>query len=157
MNNSTTIYTVTPAPVAIEMEDGMPKGVRVRTLDVDFTLALHDLEGGNTYSHDSAQKKLKMLGMRTFNKKEALAGAMYIKEINKAMEEAGGKPFEKDVYVTSELCREVGCADCAVASYSWSFNGSYGYIDYYYRYYNNFRCRPCFPQLTARKRAGLKS
>lgn len=135
-------YTVTPAPVAIEMEDGKPKGVRVRTLDVDFTLALQDLEGGDTYSHDSARERLEKLGMRTFNKKEALAVAMYIEEINKAMEEAGGKPFEKDVYVTSELYREVGCADYR-ADNSWCFHGTDGCVRISLRCGGRFRCRPC--------------
>lgn len=135
-------YTVTPAPVTIEMEDGKPKGVRVRTLDVDFTLALQDLEGGDCYSFDSAQEKLKELGLRTFNKKEALAVAMYIEEINKAMEEVGGKPFEQDWYTTSELFRRVGCADY-IAYYSWYFGGTCGCVNNFVRYYGSFRCRPC--------------
>jgi hypothetical protein len=135
-------YTVTPAPVTIEMEDGKPKGVRVRTLDVDFTLALQDLEGGDCYSFDSAQEKLKELGLRTFNKKEALAVAMYIEEINKAMEEVGGKPFEQDWYTTSELYRRVGCADYRAYD-SWYFNGTCGCVGSSYRCYGDFRCRPC--------------
>lgn len=130
------------SPVTIEMEDGKPKGVRVRTLDVDFTLALQDLEGGDCYSFDSAQVKLKELGLRTFNKKEALAVAMYIEEVNKAMEEAGGKPFERDVYITSELYRVVGCADFD-ARYSWYFLGVGGCVGNSCRSDGYFRCRPC--------------
>lgn len=135
--------TETAKPLAVVYgEGGKPMGIRVRTLDVDFALALQDLEGGDSFSYDSAQEKLKELGLRTFNKKEALAVAMYIEEINKAMEEVGGKPFEKDVYVTSELYRPVGCADCN-AYYSWFFNGTHGCVDGNDRYYSTFRCRPC--------------
>lgn len=133
----------TTAPLSVVYdENGKPMGIRVRTLDVDFTLALQDLEGGNCYSFDSAQEKLKELGLRTFNKKEALAVAMYIEKINKAMEEVGGKPFEQDWYTTSELYRRVGCADYNARA-SWYFYGTNGCVDYGYRYSGYFRCRPC--------------
>lgn len=133
----------TAEPLAVVYdENGKPMGIRVRTLDVDFTLALQDLEGGDCYSFDSAQEKLKELGLRTFNKKEALAVAMYIEEINKAMEEVGGKPFEQDWYTTSELYRRVGCADFSAFN-SWYFGGTFGCVDYNGRSYGRFRCRPC--------------
>ena len=55
----------TAKPLAVVYgEGGKPMGIRVRTLDVDFTLALQDLEGDDSFSYDSAQEKLKELGLR---------------------------------------------------------------------------------------------
>ena len=129
-------------PVSIRMnENGEADGVRVRTLDEDFTIALHDLEGGDGYSFDSAQEKLNELGLDTFNKKQGLIIAAYIEEINAKLTEAGGEPFERDWYTSNELFRPVGVADCTSRG-SWYFDGNSGVMYDGYRYYGYFRCRP---------------
>ena len=116
-------------------------GVRVQASGEDFIIALHDLEGGDTYTFDSAADKLKELGLATFNKKQGIVLCMYIEEINVMLEKAGGDPFKKDWYISSELYKPVGVADY-VSDVCWCFTGDGGVLYDDYRYYGYFRCRP---------------
>ena len=116
-------------------------GVRVQASGEDFIIALHDLEGGDTYTFDSAADKLKELGLATFNKKQGIVLCMYIEEINVMLEKAGGDPFKKDWYISSELYKPVGVADY-YSNYCWFFYGNDGVLSYDFRYIGYFRCRP---------------
>lgn len=117
-------------------KDGEIDGVKIQTLDECFIIALHDLdEGKNDFSHDSAMKRLEELGLETLNKKQATILCAYLDEVNEKLKEAGGKPFAKDVYVTSSSADFTG-------GYSWCFLGSYGCLDYGSRFNGIFRCRP---------------
>lgn len=85
---------IKPVYVVTDDED-KPIGVRVRTFDEDFTLALHDLgEEGKEYKWQDAMDTLKEQGLTTFNKKQALIIAAYKDEIDAALEEAGGEPMK---------------------------------------------------------------
>ncbi len=131
-----------PATISIVDFKGA-KWVRVQALGEDFVVAPEDLDdGADHFSFDSAQEKLKELGLATFNRMQGFLIAIYIEEINKALEEAGGKKFAKDIYISSELWHPVGsCADYYGNS-SWSFNGNAGCFYGNYRFYGYFRCRP---------------
>ena len=131
-----------PATISIVDFKGA-KWVRVQALGEDFVVAPEDLDGGaDHFSFDSAQEKLKELGLATFNRIQGFLIAIYIEEINKALEEAGGKKFAKDIYISSELWHPVGsCADYNGYS-SWYFIGYTGCFSYSSRSYGGFRCRP---------------
>ena len=127
---------VTKQAVSINYDyNGNANGVKVQTLDECFVIALHDLDEGNDFSHDSAMERLEELGLETLNKKQAAILCAYLDEVNEKLKEAGGDPFAKDVYVTSSS------ADSYAYS-SWFFYGSFGCLTYHHRYYGNFRCRP---------------
>ena len=131
-----------PATISIVDFKGA-KWVRVQALGEDFVVAPEDLDdGADHFSFDSAQEKLKELGLATFNRMQGFLIAIYIEEINKALEEAGGKKFAKDIYISNELWHPVGsCADYD-GNDSWCFSGTYGCFGSNYRSYGNFRCRP---------------
>ena len=138
------VVTGTNCPATISIVDFKgAKWVRVQALGEDFVVAPEDLDdGADHFSFDSAQEKLKELGLATFNRMQGFLIAIYIEEINKALEEAGGKKFAKDIYISSELWHPVGsCADCYGDS-SWYFNGYYGCFNNRIRYDGHFRCRP---------------
>ena len=116
--------------------NGNANGVKVQTLDECFVIALHDLdEGKNDFSHDSAMERLEELGLETLNKKQATILCAYLDEVNEKLKEAGGKPFAKDVYVTSSSADYYG-------RYSWCFSGACVCLYSYHRSYGIFRCRP---------------
>ena len=115
-------------------KDGEIDGVKIQTLDECFIIALHDLDEGNDFSHDSAMKRLEELNLKTFSKKQATILCAYLDEVNEKLKEAGGVPFAKDVYVTSSSADYGG-------DYSWYFYGASG-CRAYFRYNGHFRCRP---------------
>lgn len=131
-----------PATISIVDFKGA-KWVRVQALGEDFVVAPEDLDdGADHFSFDSAQEKLKELGLATFNRMQGFLIAIYIEEINKALEEAGGKKFAEDIYISSELWRPVGsCADY-IGDFSWCFYGYNGCFCYNNRCNSYFRCRP---------------
>lgn len=130
-------------PVSVHRDENRnPDGVLVQTLDERFVIELHDIDDGkDNFSFDTAQERLKELGKTTFNKKQGLILAAYIEEINAALVEAGGEPFAKDWYISGELYKPVGCADCGGYD-SWCFSGPYGCFNVSGRYDGYFRCRP---------------
>lgn len=78
-------------PVTIlKNADGQAVGVMVETLDECFALELHPIDGGKEYPWDEAMARLKELGKEGFNEKQGKIIAVYHKEIDAALEEAGG-------------------------------------------------------------------
>lgn len=123
---------------------GMPVGVRVQALGENFVIGLHDAENGKSdFSYDSAMEWLKEHGKQTFNRKQAAIIAIYMRDINKKLKEAGGDPFAADWYITHELYYPEGrsCADYNADS-TWYFNGTNGCFGSLTRCNGYFRCRP---------------
>lgn len=79
--------------------NGKPWGVRVRTLDEDFVIALNDYtEGDKTeFTWDEACK------IGTFTKKQALLVAAYIDEVGRMLESYGGKKLAGYYWTSSEV------------------------------------------------------
>lgn len=78
-------------PVSIVYDDNMkPLGVKIETLDERFALELHHIDGGKAYTWDKAMERLKKLGKEGFNEKQGKIISVYHKEIDAAIEEAGG-------------------------------------------------------------------
>lgn len=78
-------------PVTILKDaDGKAVGVMVETLDERFALELHPIDGGREYTWPDAMERLKELGKDGFNEKQGKIIAVYHKEIDAALEEAGG-------------------------------------------------------------------
>lgn len=76
------------APVTIHYdEQGNPDGIRIRTLDEDFILALHDEFNGKEVTFGKA-KNLSLPNEKMFR----LIGA-YRKEVKQLLIEAGGDPL----------------------------------------------------------------
>lgn len=107
-------------------EDGEPMGVRIQTLDEDFTIALHD-----ACDHNLNADEARALGQAP-TKKQALIICAYLDEIQDTLEKAGGDRLD-GWYIT--------CADCN-AVYAWFFVSAYGCIAYTGRSYTRFRSRP---------------
>lgn len=114
-------------PVSIRYnEDGQPDGVRIRTLDEDFTIALHD-----ACDHDLTADEARALG-QAMTLKQAHILCAYLDEVQQTLEDAGGDRLD-GWYVT--------CAHYN-AHRSWSFISTLGCVTSYIRYYGNFRSRP---------------
>lgn len=114
-------------PVSIRYnEDGQPDGVRIRTLDEDFTIALHD-----ACDHDLNADEARALG-QAMTLKQAHILCAYLDEVQQTLEDAGGDRLN-GWYIT--------CAD-SYASYTWCFYSFNGCVYSIYRYYTFFRSRP---------------
>ena len=114
-------------PVSIRYnEEGQPDGVRIRTLDEDFTIALHD-----ACDHDLNADEARALG-QAMTLKQAHILCAYLDEVQQTLEDAGGDRLD-GWYVT--------CADY-YANYSWCFGSTNGCVYNYYRYSGYFRSRP---------------
>lgn len=114
-------------PVSIRYnEDGQPDGVRIRTLDEDFTIALHD-----ACDHDLTADEARALG-QAMTLKQAHILCAYLDEVQQALKDAGGDRLN-GWYVT--------CADYR-AHYTWYFYSSNGCVTDYGRYLGTFRSRP---------------
>ena len=114
-------------PVSIRMnEDGEPMGVRIQTLDEDFTIALHD-----ACDHNLNADEARALGQAP-TKKQALIICAYLDEIQDTLEKAGGDRLD-GWYIT--------CADY-YATGTWYFTSTYGCISTSTRVYTYFRSRP---------------
>lgn len=117
------------------------KWVRVEALGEDFCIAPKDINNRDDMTYDEAMKALEAAGVTTFDKKQGLLLAIYIEQINAKLVESGGDAFKKNWYVSRELWRPVGCADCNAIS-SWCFYGNYGSFYNILRYGGHFRSRP---------------
>ena len=114
-------------PVSIRYnEDGQPDGVRIRTLDEDFTIALHD-----ACDHDLTADEARALG-QAMTLKQAYILCAYLDEVQQTLEAAGGDRLD-GWYIT--------CADYT-ADDSWYFSSASGCVNYYSRCYGIFRSRP---------------
>lgn len=79
-------------PVTILRDaDGQAVGVMVETLDERFALELHHIDNGKEYLWQKAMERLKELGKEGFSEKQGKIIAAYHKEIDAALEEAGGE------------------------------------------------------------------
>ena len=117
----------TTQPVSIRTdESGNPMGVRIQTLDEDFTIALRD-----ACDHDLNADEARALGQAP-TKKQANIICAYLDEIQEAMEKAGGDRLN-GWYVT--------CAHY-YANRTWFFNSTNGCVLSHYRYIRYFRSRP---------------
>lgn len=114
-------------PVSIRYnEDGQPDGVRIRTLDEDFTIALHD-----ACDHDITADEARALG-QAMTLKQAHILCAYLDEVQQTLEDAGG----------DRLCGwYVTCADYNAYSV-WYFSSTVGCVGAFSRYYGYFRFRP---------------
>ena len=114
-------------PVCIRYnEDGQPVGVRIRTLDEDFTIALHD-----ACDHDLNADEARALGQAVTLKQARILSA-YLEEVQQTLEDAGGDRLD-GWYVT--------CADYNARG-TWCFYSTNGCVGHDYRYYAIFRSRP---------------
>lgn len=114
-------------PVSIRYnEDGQPVGVRIRTLDEDFTIALHD-----ACDHNLNTDEARALGQAMTLKQAHILGA-YFDDVQQTLEDAGGDRLD-GWYIT--------CADY-YANCTWSFYSSYGCVYICTRYHGIFGSRP---------------
>ena len=114
-------------PVSIRYnEDGQPDGVRIRTLDEDFTIALHD-----ACDHNLNADEARALG-QAMTLKQAYILCAYLDEVQQTLEDAGGDRLD-GWYIT--------CADYN-ANYSWYFISTSGCVNSGYRCNGLFRSRP---------------
>ena len=74
--------------------EGKAVGILVETLDERFALELHPIDNGKVYTWPDAMARLKELGKEGFNEKQGKIIAAYNKEINAALEEAGGDELD---------------------------------------------------------------
>lgn len=74
--------------------DGTAAGILIQTLDERFALELHPVDDDKGYSWDEAMARLKELGKEGFNAKQGKIIAVYHKEIDAALEEAGGDKLD---------------------------------------------------------------
>ena len=119
------------------------KWVRVQAMGEDFIIAPHDIDGGKgDFNYDTANARLKELGLDTFNRKQGLIIATLIEEINAKLVEAGGDKFAEDLYVSSELWRPMGSSADYSSNNTWCFSGTYGCFYNFNRYIGYFRSRP---------------
>lgn len=101
-------------PVTIHYgAEGNPDGVRVKTLDEDFIIALHDAEEGIEMTWNKAMEKY---GNVLPTKKQASIICAYLDEIKAAMKEAGG----------DDLCGCYWTVAEGNASIAWFYLGCYG-------------------------------
>ena len=114
-------------PVSIRYnEDGQPVGVRIRTLDEDFTIALHD-----ACDHNLTADEARALGQAMTLKQTHILCA-YLDEVQQTLEDAGGDRLN-GWYIT--------CADY-YADGTWYFNSANGCVNSSSRYYGTFMSRP---------------
>lgn len=114
-------------PVTIRRdEEGNPIGVRIRTLDEDFTVALRD-----AVDKDLTAEEARSYGQLP-NKKQANIICAYIDEIQATLREAGGEELN-GWYAT--------CADF-ISYFTWYYYSDIGCVNYGTRYLTNFRARP---------------
>jgi len=100
-------------------EDKNPIGIRIKTLDEDFSLSLKNLGGHDKqYEWKEMMELLEEKGLTTFNYKQAHIIAAYKDEVDKLLEEVDGEPMNDNCF--------------------WSVSGYYsGYAWCYYGYYGS--------------------
>lgn len=114
-------------PVSIRYnEDGQPDGVRIRTLDEDFTIALHD-----ACDNDLTADEARALG-QAMTLKQAHILCAYLDEVQQTLEDAGGDRLD-GWYIT--------CADYDAYD-AWCFSGTSGCVCILNRCIGVFRSRP---------------
>lgn len=109
-------------PVSIVYdEDKNPIGIRIKTLDEDFSLSLKNLGGHDKqYEWKEMMELLKEKGLTTFNYKQAHIIAAYKDEVDKLLEEVDGEPMNDHCFWS------VSEYDSSAA---WFYNGYNGSVD----------------------------
>lgn len=115
-------------PVSINYDSkGNPDGVRVRTLDEDFVIALYDMRdaSGRLVFEPFAylMEHISKGAFNTFNKKQALIVAAYKDEIDYAMKDANGERMIS-LYSTTSSIDEI---------WKWTYNSDYGILNRNYK------------------------
>ena len=121
-------------PVSIVYdEDKNPIGIRIKTLDEDFSLSLKNLGGHDKqYEWKEMMELLKEKGLTTFNKKQALIIAAYKDEVDKLLEDVDGEPMNDHCFWSVSEC---------YSNAAWFYYGYYGYVGYSDKY-NSCSVRP---------------
>src|SRR5574344_3059309 len=97
-------------------EDKNPIGIRIKTLDEDFSLSLKNLGGHNKqYEWKEMRELLKEKGLTTFNYKQAHIIAAYKDEVDKLLEEVDGEPMNDHCFWSVSECYS-GSAWCYCGS-----------------------------------------
>lgn len=109
--------------------NGKPDGVRVCVADEDFIIELHDAFDGEGVEWNEIEKS----GKNTFSFRQACFVCAHHKEINEALVEAGGDPFQGHWYWTNET------SECFAGS-ARIFNGADGTLNYSSKY-DSYRVR----------------
>lgn len=114
-------------------EDKNPIGIRIKTLDEDFSLSLKNLGGHDKqYEWKEMMELLKEKGLTTFNYKQAHIIAAYKDEVDKLLEEVSGEPINDHCFWS------VSGYDSRSA---WYYHGYYGSVNAYNKY-NSCSVRP---------------
>lgn len=101
-------------------EDKNPIGIRIKTLDEDFSLSLKNIGGHDKqYEWKEMMELLKEKGLTTFNKKQALIIAAYKDEVDKLLEEVDGEPMNDHCFWSVSEFYSNG---------AWSYNGYGGNV-----------------------------
>src|SRR5574344_1972653 len=114
----------TDKPVSIVYdEDKNPIGIRIKTLDEDFSLSLKNLGGHDKqYEWKKMMELLKEKGLTTFNYKQAHIIAAYKDEVDKLLEEVDGEPMNDHRFWSVSEC---------YSCYAWYYHGDYGFVNDY--------------------------
>jgi hypothetical protein len=101
-------------------EDKNPIGIRIKTLDEDFSLSLKNLGGHDKqYEWKKMMELLKEKGLTTFNYKQAHIIAAYKDEVDKLLEEVDGEPMNDNCFWSVSECDSY---------YAWFYFGDYGTV-----------------------------
>jgi hypothetical protein len=103
-------------------EDKNPIGIRIKTLDEDFSLSLKNLGGHDKqYEWKEMMELLKEKGLTTFNYKQAHIIAAYKDEVDKLLEEVDGEPTNDHCFWS--VSESAGCP-------AWCYIGYSGSVSY---------------------------
>ena len=114
-------------PVSVFVDENGKKWVRVRTLDLDFKIDLHDYKEGNKarFTWHELMERAKEGKIRMIDKKKVKAIYLYIDEVNAALKEAGGEELKGWYWTETES---------QYYSYNaWIFIGTHGCLGYGYK------------------------
>ena len=107
-------------PVSVFVDENGKKWVRVRTLDLDFKIDLHDYKEGDKarFTWHELMERAKEGKIRMIDMKKAKAIYLYIDEVNATLKEAGGEELKGWYWTETE-------SQC-YANYAWVFYGTDG-------------------------------
>ena len=107
-------------------EDKNPIGIRIKTLDEDFSLSLKNLGGHDKqYEWKKMMELLKEKGLTTFNNKQAYIIAAYKDEVDKLLEEVDGEPMNDHCFWSVSEYNSDG---------AWYYRGYNGYVVSHFKY-----------------------
>lgn len=107
-------------PVSVFVDENGKKWVRVRTLDLDFKIDLHDYKEGDKarFTWHELMERAKEGKIRMIDMKKAKAIYLYIDEVNATLKEAGGEELKGWYWTEIESQYH--------SNNAWVFNGTYG-------------------------------